>query len=127
MIQAYLADYYPPVPVLEISLARPMSTLWHGPFTAIVDSGADVTIVPRAILDEFRPPVERRATLTTQWSNRQSVTTYTVDLLVGGLIFPSVEVAGDRIGGEVVLGRNLLNYLDLRLEGPRLRIHLLSV
>jgi len=45
-------------------------------------------------------------------------------LRIGRQVLPAVEVAGDPFGDELLLGRNVLNLLDLRLEGPALRIHL---
>ena len=43
----------------------------------------------------------------------------------GGTILPAVDVAGDPFSDEILLGRNVLNQLDLRLEGPALRTHFL--
>jgi len=45
---------------------------------------------------------------------------------VGDMVLPAVDVVGDRHGAQVLLGRNLLNKLDLRLQGPVLRTHVLG-
>lgn len=66
----------------------------------------------------------RPAVLSNQWQERRPVYVYEVDLRIGGKVLPAVEVAGDPFGDELLLGRNVLNLLDLRLEGPALRIHL---
>ena len=42
----YLGDYTPPIPVLQIWLGYPEESLSLGPFEAIVDIGADGTILP---------------------------------------------------------------------------------
>lgn len=126
MIQPYDLSYVPPIPLLEIWLAIPDSLDWQGPFSAIVDTGADFTIVPRAILRAFNAPYLKRAVLRTPWSQKQPVGLYEVDLRVGQLMFPGIDVAGDAHSNEVLLGRNVLNRLDLRLEGPKLRTHLLG-
>jgi len=124
MIQPYSQAHYPPMPVLDVSLAAPESQDWTGPFSAEVDSGADFTIVPASLLRPLHPPAVRPATLSSQWRDRRPVLVYEVDLRVGDLVLPAVDVAGDPYSGEILLGRNVLNCLDLRLEGPALRTHL---
>ena len=56
----------------------------------------------------------------------RSVYVYEVDLRIGQMVLPAIDVAGDPFSDEVLLGRNVLNRLDLRLEGPALRTHLLG-
>lgn len=126
MIQAYDRKRLPPIPTADIWLAVPDSYDWHGPYTAVIDSGADLTIVPLALLRQFNAPYLKGATLRTQWSQRQPVGLYEVDLRLGELVFPGIDVAGDVASTEILLGRNVLNRLDLRLEGPRLRTHVLG-
>ena len=46
MIRRYSYTYFPPIPVLDISISPPEQENWNGPYEAIVDSGADFTIVP---------------------------------------------------------------------------------
>jgi hypothetical protein len=126
MIQAYDRTHLLPIPVVEIRIAVPDSNDWQGPFKAIIDSGADLTIVPLAWLRQFRAPYLKRAVLRTQWSQRQPVGLYEVDVRLGDLVFPGIDVAGDFASNEILLGRNVLNRLDLRLEGPKLRTHILG-
>jgi hypothetical protein len=45
-------------------------------------------------------------------------------LQIGEIVMASVEIAGDPNGNEIVLGRNVLNDLDLRLNGPSLQLEL---
>ncbi len=124
MIQPYSHAHFPPMPVLDVSLAAPESQDWAGPFSAEVDSGADFTIVPLSLLHPLNPPVVRPATLSSQWRDQRPVLVYELDLRIGDLVLPAVDVAGDPFSGEILLGRNVLNCLDLRLEGPALRTHL---
>lgn len=125
MIQVFSHAYFPPMPVLNVSLSAPASDDWNGPYLAVVDSGADFAIIPLALLSPLDPPVIRPAMLSSQWQDRRPVYVYEVDLRIGDMILPAVDVAGDPYSDEVLLGRNVLNRLDLRLEGPGLRTHLL--
>ncbi len=44
----------------------------------------------------------------------------------GNLRVPGVQVAGDEITEEIILGRNILNKLPLFLDGPKQVAELLS-
>ena len=57
--------------------------------------------------------------LRSQWGEQRSVFLYLVDLEINGVTLPAVYVAGDEVGNEVVLGRNVLNKLVVTLDGPR--------
>jgi hypothetical protein len=49
----------------------------------------------------------------------QQVPVYQVDLVFFDSIrLPAVEVIGDDWGEQIILGRNVLNKLNLRLNGP---------
>ncbi|MEI2690192.1 MAG: hypothetical protein V9H69_10985 [Anaerolineae bacterium] len=63
--------------------------------------------------------------LISQWHDRHVMRLFQVDIQIAGLLFPAVDVVSDRWSKEVLLGRNVLNRLDLRLEGPKLHTHVL--
>ncbi len=125
MILPYSTSIFPPVPVLEVLLSAPAMDDWQGAFTAIIDSGADITIIPFTIVQSLNSLALRPVVLSSQWRDRHSAYIYKVDIRVNGMIFPAVDVAGDPGSEDILLGRNVLNRLDLRLEGPSLRTHLL--
>jgi predicted aspartyl protease len=124
MIQTYSFAYYPPIPVLKISVALPDQDEWFGPFSAIVDSGADFTIIPLTILAPIEPRTIGSANMVSQWQDRRPVDVYLVDVQLGGVRLARVEVAGDPYSDELILGRNVLNALNLRLDGPNLQVEL---
>lgn len=126
MIQPYWSDYFPPFPVLDVALAIPTETDWIGPFSMFVDSGADVTIIPEALIESFNLPVERTSRIRSQWGAGLWMNLYRVDIRISDLVFPGVEIAGDPVGKDAVLGRNILNFLDIRLNGPAKQLHLLT-
>ena len=63
MSEAYLTSYFPPIPILSIYLSPVGEAPEIGPLTAIVDSGADATIVPLKYLDEMNVPADYPARL----------------------------------------------------------------
>lgn len=126
MIQAYSSALFPPIPVLDVFFAFPAGDDWSGPHQALVDSGADFTIVPMAFVAQLKLPVVRPVYVSSHWHDQRSAYVYEVDIRVGDIILPAVDVVGDRHGNQILLGRNLLNKLDLRLQGPALRTYLLG-
>ncbi|MFB0534001.1 MAG: hypothetical protein ACETWR_03350 [Anaerolineae bacterium] len=53
MSHPYDADYNPPIPTLEITLIAVSGDQKAGPLPAIVDTGADGTIVPTSHLEQI--------------------------------------------------------------------------
>jgi predicted aspartyl protease len=122
--QHYLFTYFPPIPVLNIALSFPDAAQWHGLFLAIIDSGADYTIVPFSTITPIDPPLVGSANLVSQWQERHEIQVYQLDIQIGSMVLLSVEVAGDPNSDELILGRNVLNELNLRLNGPALQTEL---
>lgn len=125
--QPYSTAYFPPVPVLNVEISASEMDEWHGPFTAMVDSGADFTNVPMSLIELLQTRADREAVLRSQWQDRHYVEIHEVDIRIGTGILPSVEVAGDQTSSDILIGRNILNYLDIQLNGPQLELRLLNI
>ncbi|MGC9349891.1 MAG: retroviral-like aspartic protease family protein [Anaerolineae bacterium] len=113
----YDATYEPPLPIAEVELkatagARTVS------LTAIIDTGADATIVPTAWLEQINARPVLEAHLRSQWGERRQVFLYLVDVTIASIVLSGMSVVGDNLGDEVVLGRDVLNRLRLQLDGP---------
>lgn len=119
MRYTFLSNYFPAMPALRVQLAPPTEVASQAPLIAIIDTGADATLVPQELLDDIGAPLVAKARIRSHWGERRSVDIFTVDLMLAGLRLPSVEVIGDVQGQEVVLGRNVLNKLKLLLDGPK--------
>lgn len=121
----YNHDYTPPAPTVEIWLAAPGEALTVGPIEAFIDSGADVTFIPRQQLRPLRVKALRRRTLRSQWGERRPVDVYSVEIGIGdNLRLSWVEAVADDIGSELVLGRSALNKLRVLLDGPRATVEI---
>ena len=106
------------MPVLEIRLGYPEESLSLGPYTAIVDTAADGTIIPIQLVERLEAPFVDDVRLSSQWGEWHKARMFTVDIGIGSLCLPAVEVVGDERGSEIILGRNVLNRLRLLLDGP---------
>jgi len=126
MSHPYLTTYYPPMPALQIRLGYPEGGLTLGPFAAIVDTGADGTLVPQSLVDELGAPFVDDVRVRSHWGEWRDMQLFTVDIGIGKVRLPAVEVAGDDRGKEIVLGRNVLNRLRLLLDGPAGQVQMLD-
>jgi predicted aspartyl protease len=110
-----------PVPRLAITLADDAGHATP-PMDAVLDTGADGTIVPLAILRAagLRPSRIRKAMLPAGLDQPiETVIGYEVTLHLGDLEVAAVEVYGSRLFAEIILGRNVLNRLVFHYDGPR--------
>ena len=114
----YNSRYYPPMPAIEVALGAPGAGFSLGPLPTIIDTGADITTVPREYLVRLGAPVVAGGYLRSPWGERHRVKIYEVNVRVAGHDIYEVEVASEPGGRELLLGRNVLNRLNLQLDGP---------
>ena len=119
MTAPYDQTYSPPLPIVDIVLRLPEGDR-VGPLRAIIDTGADATIVPISALAPLPLRPFQSGFLRSAWGERRSIDLYLLDIQIADLTLPGVEVVGDEVGDELILGRNVLNKLILRLDGPAL-------
>jgi len=119
-------EKFPPAPILEISLSQPLERAQTELLPALIDTGADFTMVALHWLLQIDAPEIRSAHVRGLWSERQLVTLYLVDIHLETGVLSGVEVIGidsteehfDDADDEIILGRNVLNKLFLLFEGP---------
>lgn len=116
---SYNTNYFPPAPSVEIWLGIPEQALEVGPLLALVDTGADASIIPIHHIELLKIQVDNRKYLRSQWGERRLVDTYLLDVAIGQMRLPLIEIIADELGDEVILGRNILNKLIATLDGPR--------
>ena len=118
MIYRYSRNYYPPAPIVEVTFVSVAENLRVGPLPAFVDSGADGTLAPADYLDGIRAPSTVEMSVRSQWGESRRVLLYLVDVQIGDVTLPGIEVVGDEASNEIVLGRDVLNQLRVLLNGP---------
>jgi len=126
MPHAYDTSHPLAFPALPVSLRQIDGDATTMALSALVDSGADVTIVPVGYLRAIGAEQIYGAYLRAHWGGRRAVAVFLVDLEIENQIMPSIEVVGDEQGQEILLGRNILNKLILLLDGPRQQADVLS-
>ena len=113
----YSRDYSPTAPVLEVVFVSSEFAISSKPVIATVDTGADGTFVPVKLLERIQAPVGKVRRARSLWGEWQSFPTFLVDVRLGDVTFPGIEVVGYD-GDELVLGRDVLNKMRLLLDGP---------
>lgn len=119
MRHLYSVTHDPPAPVVPIRVSVPGRPDRGVALVALVDSGADVTVIPAAVATAIGLPptgLLRAAGVTGVVGN---AIVYAAGVEIDGLR-RAVEVIG--LGEEALLGRNLLNQVVLALDGPGLQL-----
>lgn len=112
----YDRSYNPSIPIVEIKIGQSWTTPLL-PLTALVDSGADVTIIPLRYLRQVGARRERKSWLTGVTDVRTQIDIYTVALSFGPFAFDDIEVAAGKYNNEIIVGRDLLNQFIVTLDG----------
>ncbi len=113
----YDTSYDPAMPAVEVMIGRALAAV-NLPLTAILDSGADATIIPRPYLQQIRARKGGQAWMRGTVGGRVRVDLYQISLQVGEHIQGRIEVVGGDGSDEVILGRDVLNHLEVTLNGP---------
>lgn len=114
---SYDEAYSPAMPVVALAVdgyaGQPVRSV-----AALVDSGADGTMIPVDILDAVHASYEDTVTMHGVLGEGQTVDRYTVAIHVGTIIIHAVHAVAMPPGSECVLGRDVLNDLSVTLNGP---------
>jgi len=109
--------YGPALPVIELSV-RPVAATDGGiSLRALVDSGADATILPLAVLQNAQVDQVGRARM--RWGSHQSrpYDVYLATIAIGPYDINGVRVLADTASNEAILGRDVLNQMIVTLNG----------
>lgn len=113
----YDADYDPAMPVVDIQIGRAMTGVSLA-LTSLVDSGADATMIPIRYLQQVCARRSRKKWMRGTTGGRILVDLYPISLQIGPLTQAHLEVVGNTQNDEVIVGRDVLNYLTVTLNGP---------
>lgn len=115
----YNSTYFPPAPHVEIRFGVPDESLKVGPLLAFVDSGADGTLVPAHYIRALQLEIYDNKVILSHLGDRRMVATYRLDVGIGDIRLPSIEVVEDESSDEIIVGRNILNLLRVFMDGPK--------
>lgn len=111
-------NFVPPAPALVISLSAPVSTSTQSVRSlAILDSGADITVIPQQIVQHLQLKYVDEIFASGFGGIRKKYFVYSVKITidnVGDFVIRTISDFED----HVIVGRDILNKLLLFLKGP---------
>ena len=110
--------YSPPAPVLPIEISAPGHAQSGRTVIALIDSGADATLVPIDVLEEIGARPIGYATLIGLGSESWLAEVYIINVCAGPHILYAIRALAMPTGSGSVLGRDVLNHLTITLNGP---------
>ena len=113
----YSHTYDPAAPVIEVEVVGYQPASRRITQIALVDSGADATMMPRHILRQVGAEFLETRRMRGVIGVSQRVRVYIVAIHIGEQVLHGVRVAELAAGDETILGRNVLNQLRLTLDG----------
>ena len=117
--QAYEHSAYdPPMPVLDIGVSRPGVNVPSATVEAVVDTGADGSLLPLDVLEQAGAVFVDRAYLRGITGQRQAVDLYLTTIHIGRFRITGIRAAALPPGSTAILGHDVLNQLDITLRGP---------
>lgn len=126
MKRTYSQVHFPPAPLLQVRFGTPEEMRFTQPVDGMVDTGADMTIAPIRLMRSIGATIGGIQSIRSQWGEARVVKMYMVDVTVEGINFPGIWVVGDEHSQEIVLGRNLLNLMNILLNGFKEQIEIVS-
>lgn len=113
----YSQEYIPPMPIVEVGISDSAATEPDVVIPMLVDSGSDGTIIPSSIIRQTNAMRVDSAYIRGVLGHRQKVDLYMVRLYIDTFQIPAVQVAVVEHTDEAILGRDVLNQLEITLSG----------
>lgn len=115
----YDSDAYDPAaPIADIVVSRTSTGGLEVTLSALVDSGADATMLPIGVLAQVGARFLETRQMRGATGHRLVVDTYLVTVRLGPHRLHGIQAVAMLEGMEAVVGRDVLNQLEIVLNGP---------
>jgi len=121
----YDLAYFPPAPVLDVTIQSPHDPNLSTTVRTMIDAGSDITVVPDWLPTHLDLRPLREALIVGYDGSPRRVPVYRAHISIGQLRFRNVRIIATTTT-ECLLGRNVLNQLDIRLNGPQLVLEIMN-
>ena len=113
----YDSDYDPPFPVATIAINLPENSGAGITHPALIDTGADSTMIPVNLLDQLGASAVGNARMRGVLGDSELVDIYLIRVQIGSYIAHAIRAVAMPVGSELILGRNVLNNFIITLNG----------
>ncbi len=113
----YDTSYHPAAPSVEIQIYGYNSVLGQHSLWAMVDSGADATMIPYPVLNAIGAVYKESTWMRGTAGGRVEVDLYLAAIRIGSNLIDGLHVVGIPASGEAIIGRDVLNQLVVTLNG----------
>ncbi|MEZ4711060.1 MAG: retroviral-like aspartic protease family protein [Caldilineaceae bacterium] len=112
-------NYDPAAPIVSVKIKPSVADGEHTEIllTALIDSGADVTVLPEDLLIRIGAERIDKRRSRGVYGYARTVNLYLVDIQIDTLLIPSVHAIGVSSEDEPLIGRDVLNHLIVTLDG----------
>ncbi|MBV9923791.1 MAG: retroviral-like aspartic protease family protein [Acidobacteria bacterium] len=111
--------FSPPAPVALVNLRNPDGGMMKAGVIMLLDTGADVTLLPRAVADELKLDYSASSYELVGFENGSSVAhAVHAEMVFLGLTFRGQFLLVEQDWG--IIGRNILNSVSVTYNGPKL-------
>lgn len=121
---AYDADLFlPPAPVTQVTLRNPQTSQTISDIPLLIDSGADVTLIPQSAINQLGITIDSTDSYELQSFDQHISTHRSVNLdlhFLNHTFRGKFLILDQKVG---LLGRDVLNHVSIVLDGPNLDWH----
>lgn len=111
--------FAPPAPLSLVTLRNPDSGVMKAGVAMLLDTGADVTLLPRVVADELGLSYSAESYEITGFNNHaRAARAVRAEMVFIGLTFRGQFLLAEQDWG--IIGRNILNVVSLTYNGPKL-------
>ena len=118
MVYTYEYDlaYIPAMPVVTVKIGTPDAAT-SLTLPALVDSGADATMIPIRHLKQVNAIKRRQVFIRSVSGRRAGAHLYTISIQFAHYERQRINVVGNQDTDETIIGRDILNHLVVTLDG----------
>ena len=113
----YSRDYLPSAPIVDLQVFSYDTTIQPIQVSAFIDSGADGTMVPINILRSLNAQHVGQKLMRGVINDVSLINLYLVKMSIGDITIQGVEAVALPDSSECILGRDVLNQLQVTLDG----------
>lgn len=114
----YLTDFSPPAPFVHVVIGNPENGQATQEIPALLDVGADRTVVPLKIIEQLHFSPLRTLLVGGLGNEVQRLETFSATVQIRQGRPYAVEILGHANESYLLLGRDVLNQLRIVLDGP---------